>query len=205
MQNFTTKPPLAIRHASVSVSPGTKVIKSAQYEQLCDLQNAWQELDRIKQAAHDEAEQIRQEYRAQGLALGREDAKQETMEVVAQLKQSMNQWVKATDVQLVELVNRCVKEIVNKVDPSVIAKESVEKGLSELVNAQTIQIRTSQVTPDFEASVDQIARQYGISGHVRVIEDGTLTPADVIVESPIGIVDLRVDKQLNLIAQTLKP
>lgn len=204
MQNFISKPNVARLNTSVDIS-GRKKITSKEYDDLVSMQQAWDEIQAIRAQVEAEANTIRAQYREEGLRLGRADAQKEALEQVAQMQHSMNNWVKTTDVQLIELVNRCVSEVVHQIDPTLIAKQAIEKGLSELINAPQVNVRVHEITPDIEETVETMVKKYGISGNVRIITDGTLAKGDVIVDSPMGMVDLRLEKQLGAIEKVLKP
>lgn len=205
MSDFITKPFLAITQPSLHLSAGRIKLSASEYEAYVSLQEAWDKVREISEQAHAEADAIRAKYREEGLSLGRSDAQKEAMECMAQMQSSMHDWVKNTDTQLIELVNRCVGEVVNEIDPTLLSKQSIEKGLSELADSLNINVRVNKKTPQLEETVAEMTRKYGISGQVRILEDGTLADGDVVVESPMGIVDLRIQNQLQLIQKALKP
>jgi hypothetical protein len=55
-----------------------------------------------------------------------------------------------------------------------------------------------------EQTISDLTQRYGITGQVRLVQDGTLSPGDAVVESPVGTVDLRLANQLKLISKALK-
>ena len=196
---------MAIARGPVGIAPGQVRITAAHYEELVSISDAWERARAVLLDAEKEAAKLRATYRQEGLELGRGDAQKEAIEQVAQMQSSMNDWVKSTDVQLIELVNRCVGEVVNKIDPTLLVSQSVEKGLAELVDAAQIMVRVHPNSASIEDLVEAAVKQYGITGHVRIVPDGSLKEGDVVVESPVGVVDLRLEKQLAHISKALKP
>jgi flagellar biosynthesis/type III secretory pathway protein FliH len=204
MSDFTTNSPVAVCRPTVAVEAGTRIIRNSLYEELVSLADAWESARTAISAAHEEADTIRESYRQEGLEEGRQDAQKIAIEQVAQMQGSMSDWVKNTDSQLIELVNRCVGEVVNKIDPTLLVTQSVEKGLAELASAQQIIVRVHPDTAGMEQTISDLTQRYGITGSVRLVQDGTLSPGDAIVESPVGTVDLRLANQLKLISKALK-
>jgi len=205
MQDFITNTNLGVRSSPVALAPGQVYVQSAQYEELLAIADIWDRARAVLADAQNDATQIREQYRQEGITLGRADAQRQALEQIAQMQGSMSQWVKNTDAQLIELVNRCVGEVVNKIDPTLLVSQSVEKGLAELVDAAQIMVRVHPNSASIEDLVEAAVKQYGITGHVRIVPDGSLKEGDVVVESPVGVVDLRLEKQLAHISKALKP
>lgn len=205
MHDFTTKPLVATRLGAFAIPAGTVLLKSADFESLRSLEETHAQVATLVADAKAQADHIRAEARKEGLEQGLADAQKLALGQVAQMQSSMNQWVAHTDDQLIDLVGRCVMQVVDKIDPSLIARQSVEKGLAQLVSASQIVVRVHPSMVELmETQSAQVAREHGITGVIRVVPDGTLKESDVLVESPIGSVDLRLEHQLQLLSETLK-
>jgi flagellar biosynthesis/type III secretory pathway protein FliH len=204
MQNFTTNPSLVIPRDHVAIAPGQVRITANEYEELVQISAAWDRARTILDQAEKDAAAVREQARQEGLDLGKLDAQKEALNQVAQMQNQVSDWVKNTDSQLIELVNRCVGDVVNTIDPSLLVTQSVEKGLAELSSAQSMIVRVHPDCGDINALVDDVVKQNGITGQVRIVQDGSLALGDVVVESPVGVVDLRKDKQLAQIRRALK-
>lgn len=205
MQNFTTRTPVArIIREGIHIAPDTRKLRQADYLVYLEASALRAQALEIVQNAEQQASEIIENARQQGLESGRSEAQRETIECVTELRSRMDGWIKATDEHLLELVHRCVGEVVNKVDTSAIVRESIEKGLLRFIEAQHICVRVGCVsTEDIETFVSGLVTQYGIVGHVRIIHDPSLKSNDVVIESPLGSVDLRVDQQLKVIEKAL--
>ena len=205
MQNFTTQPLVAISRGPIGIAPGQVILKAAHYEELVSLKEAWAKIKQLDREAITRAAKAQEQAVAQGLEEGKSAAQKLALGQVAQMHDQVNEWVKNTDLQLIELVNRCVAQVVHKIDPELLVRDAVEKGLAELVDATQIIVRVHPQTADISQYIEELVKQYGITGHVRVVPDGSLTPGDVIAESAVGVVDLRLKNQLSLISTALKP
>ena len=204
MQDFTTNPRLVIPRSQVGLPADQVYVPAHVYEELVAISAAWDKSRDAVLAAQQQADDLREQYRQEGLCAGREDAQKEAINAIAQMQGSMHEWVKNTDTQLIELVNRCVGEVVNKIDPTLLVSQSIEKGLAELASAQQIIVRVHPDCTDMEQTISDLTQRYGITGQVRLVQDGTLSPGDAVVESPVGTVDLRLANQFKLISKALK-
>ena len=90
-------------------------------------------------------------------------------------------------------------------DDKVVIQESVDRGLAELSSANEIKIK---IAPSQAESIRpllaEIADRHGLRATVRLEPDAMLKEGDCIVESPMGVVDLRIDTQLRLIKNALE-
>ena len=218
MQNFVTKPPVVVvlKPDSLSLAPDAAVIKAAQYGVLAEAQAAKQEAQaqaaRIIDAANAKLQQaqadgeaLREQKRIEGQRQGREEARAEVAETISKLNASMQAWIAEVEPTLIQLVTRCVKEVVETTDRSAVIQESVDRGLAELSSANEIKIK---IAPSQAESIRpllaEIADRHGLRATVRLEPDAMLKEGDCIVESPMGVVDLRIDTQLRLIKNALE-
>ena len=218
MQNFVTKPPVVVvlKPDSLSLAPDAAVVKAAQYGVLVEAQAAKQEASaqaaRIVEAAnaklqqaHADGENLREQKRIEGQQQGREEARAEVAETISKLNASMQAWIAEVEPTLIQLVTRCVKEVVETTDRSAVIQESVDRGLAELSSANEIKIKIAPSQAEtIRPLLAEIADRHGLRATVRLEPDAMLKEGDCIVESPMGVVDLRIDTQLRLIKNALE-
>jgi type III secretion protein L len=218
MQNFVTKPPVVVilKPDSLSLAPDAAVIKAAQYGVLVEAQAAKQEAStqaaRIVEAANAKLEQaqadgeaLREQKRIEGQQQGRQEARAEVAETISKLNASMQAWIAEVEPTLIQLVTRCVKEVVETTDRSAVIQESVDRGLAELSSANEIKIKIAPSQAEtIRPLLAEIADRHGLRATVRLEPDAMLKEGDCIVESPMGVVDLRIDTQLRLIKNALE-
>lgn len=218
MQNFVTKPPVVVvlKPDSLSLAPDAAVIKAADYGVLLEAQTAKQEANaqaaRIIDAANAklqeaqaEGEALREQKRIEGQQQGREEARAEVAETLSKLNASMQAWIADVEPTLIQLITRCVKEVVETTDRAAMIKEAVDRGLAELSGANEIKIKIAPTqTEVIRPLLAEIAERHGLRATVRIEPDAMLKEGDCIVESPMGVVDLRIDTQLRLIKNALE-
>jgi hypothetical protein len=189
-----------------ALAAGVRRLRADQYQ---NLKEAWRVLD---QAQHDAAEivgradSVREQAVADGLQQGRATASEELIQAVADMRGQLRRWVLETEPRLVDLVARCVREVVTETDSMQLVRGSVGRALSEMVTAPDVRIQVHEShVPALREQLAQLIQDYDLRGVLRVEASNTLKPGDCVVESPLGVIDLRVDSQLRFVEQTLKP
>jgi type III secretion protein L len=98
-----------------------------------------------------------------------------------------------------------VKQVVEATDRSAVVQEAVDRGLAELASANEIKIKLAPAQVDIvRPLIAEISERHGLRATVRLEPDSMLKDGDCIVESPMGLVDLRIDTQLRLIKNALE-
>lgn len=218
MQNFVTKPPVVVvlKPDTLSLAPNVSVLKAADYGVMVEAQLAKQAAQAQAQSivnaaqaqlqkAQLDGEALREQKRIEGQQQGRLEARAEITECVTKLNASMQAWIAEVEPTLIQLVSRCVKQVVESADRSAVIKEAVDRGLAELSSANEIKIKLAPSQVDtIRPLVTEMSERHGLRATVRLEADTLLKEGDCIVESPMGVVDLRVDTQLRLIKNALE-
>lgn len=209
MQAFVARPPVAVvvtAGPAVGLAAGTQRLKAGEYAALVAATDA---LEQARAAADDivqRAQAVREEARRAGLEAGRAEARQELLGSIVGLQAQLARWVGETEPRLAAVALRCVQEIVRSADLSALVRESLDRALAEMSAAQDIriQVHASQVE-EVRAQLAELMQRHALRGTLRVEPSMALAPGDCIVESPLGVVDLRVESQLRFVQQTLQP
>ena len=207
---------VVLKPDTLSIAQGAAVIKAADYGVLVEAQVAKQDAQaqaaRIVQAANAElqkaqadGEVLREQKRVEGQQQGRQEARAEVTETISQLNASMQAWIAEVEPTLIQLVARCVKQVVEATDRTALIAEAVDRGLAELSGANEIKIKLAPSQVDsVRPLLADISERHGLRATVRLEPDAMLKDGDCIVESPMGVVDLRIDTQLRLIKNALE-
>jgi type III secretion protein L len=208
MQNYISSAPLVVelRSDRPTLAPGVQRLRSADFERLMD---TYQTLSEAEIRAEDivrRAKKVQDDARQQGLREGRFVARGELLSAVSEMQATLQEWVRATEPQLVAMVLRCVREVVKSVDADSLVRGSIGRSLSEMTTASEIRIKVHEShLADLRAEVNTLAEDYAIEGSIRIESTPSLKPGDCIVESPLGTIDLRIESQLKFVDQTLTP
>jgi type III secretion protein L len=189
-----------------ALAAGVQRLRASEFQQWVSAQDALTVAEATAQGIVARAGEVREQARQEGLAQGRAQARDDLVQAVADLRGQLRRWVLDTEPKLVELVWRCVQEVVRGVDPSQLVRGSIDRALGEMATAPDvrIQVHESEVAA-LRESLAQLAQRHDIRGVLRVEASVALKPGDCIVESPLGLVDLRIDSQLAFIDRTLHP
>lgn len=208
MQDYVPGAPLVVelRPDRPSLAPGVQLLRGTDFTRLMA---TYETLAAAEQRAAElvrRADDVQNQARLQGLAEGRLEARQELLSAVADMQSNLQQWVFQTEPQLVALVVRCVREVVRDSDPEALVRGSIGRSLGEMASASEIRIKVHEShLAALRADTDALAQQYALEGTVRIESSPSLKPGDCIVESPLGVIDLRVETQLKFVDQTLIP
>ena len=207
MQDYISRPPLVVelRADRPSLAPGVQHLRSTDFEQLMQIHTT------LSAAEHRAAEIVRKavdvqdQARLEGQSEGRAAARQELLLAVTDMQATLQDWVLQTEPQLVDMVLRCVREVVKGTDSESLVRGSIGRALAEMATATDIRIQVHEShIASLRAEVDALAEQYALEGSIRIESAASLKPGDCIVESPLGTVDLRIESQLKFVDQTLK-
>lgn len=208
MQAYVARPPVAVVLSGPAprLAPGVTRLRSTDFEQLVQAEQALSIAKAQAQNTVQAAEAVREEARQTGQAQGRAQAREELLDSVAALRSGIAGWVRQTEPRLVDIALRCVQEIVRSTDATALVRDSVNRALAEMSAAQDvrIQVHESEVA-SLREEIAELMQRHALRGVIRVESSIGFNPGDCIVESPLGVVDLRVESQLKFVQQTLQP
>jgi len=208
MQAYVARPPVAVvlKEGAIGFAPGVRRIKAADYTRLVSSAQALDEAQAQAQAQVRQADAVLEGARQSGLQQGRAQAREELLASVTELRATLAAWVRQTEPRLADIALRCVQEIVRSTDKSILVQDSVHRALAEMSAAQDIRIQVhADQVDELRAQLAELMERHALRGVVRVEAAMALKPGDCIVESPLGVVDLRVESQLRFVQQTLQP
>jgi type III secretion protein L len=190
----------------ISLAPGVRRISASQFSALVDAHEALEVARSQAETIVNQADQVRDQARQDGMNQGRAQARAELVSCVAALRGSVGNWVQNTEPKLVEIVQRCVRDVIKSVDTDQLVRDSIHRALSEMTTAQDIRVQVHESQVDgLRAQVEGFIDKHALRGVIRFEASMALKPGDCIVESPMGVVDLRVESQLKFVNQTLSP
>jgi type III secretion protein L len=179
-------------------------LRAEDFAALCDARQLIASAREEARAIVEGAEAVREQARREGLEQGRREAQLEATEAVAGMRANLSRWVLETEPRLIELVSRCVADVVRGVDADTLVRASVERALIELAAAPDVRIKVheSQV-PMLRERMAELAARLDLRGVLRVEALASLQPGDCIVETPLGLLDLRIGVQLAFVDRAL--
>lgn len=208
MQTYVARPPVAVvlKEGAIGLGAGVGRIKAVDYARMVSASQALEHAEARAAALVHKADAVLEDARQSGLQSGRAMAREELLSSVAELRAMLGTWVRQTEPRLADIALRCVQEIVRSTDTSALVLDSVHRALAEMSAAQDIRIQVhADHVDELRARMSELVERHALRGVVRVEAAMALKPGDCVVESPLGVVDLRVESQLRFVQQTLQP
>ena len=190
-----------IKHGAWRVSG--QVLKSSEYEKLREaralLDTAQEEADAVLERAATayEAEKRR----------GYQDGQLEAKAVLAKMQTEQvgraRSWVDGMEKQLGALVARAVERIIGEMDDAELLAKVVRRALEDFQGLPELRLRVApeQVEPLQQALEERVRRN--AAAPLRIEPDPALGPEECVLESALGVVDLSLPRQLDVLRQAL--
>ena len=197
-------PFIEIKSDQVLLAPDQVVLRSADYQayltanQLVEL--ARERAQAIEQGARDVYEQ----QKALGWQAGVDEARTSQATLIQETLQQCNQYYRAVEQKMSDVVLRAVRKILKQYDNTELALSVTREALSLVSNQKQVilHVQPEQVSAVRER-VSHILKDFPEVGYVDVVADARLDAGGCILETEIGIIDASVDGQLAALATAL--
>ena len=175
-------------------APGTKIVKAAEYAEVC-------EADRIIEAALERARAIeakaeaeyiarREAGYADGVEMGRMAHAEKMMETVL----ASVEFIEKIESTVVDVVTQSVRKIVGDLDEDARIRRIVATALAQVRGEQKGVVR---VAPSDEPAVSEALAAMTSGAYLNVVADPRLKPSSCILESNLGVIDASLETQLK--------
>lgn len=186
------------RRFAVGIDPATKVLSAEEVHALRDAEQivaeARQQAERIVAEAQSAFEQERQ----RGYQEGQEEARLEQVEqMIGNISRTVDYFSKVEG-QMVDLVMRAVRKIVDGFDDNERVLIAVKSALSVMRNQKQITLRVNpQQAEIVKSRLNDILAAFPGVGYMDIVPDHRLKADDCIVESDIGMIEASLEGQLQ--------
>lgn len=140
-------------------------------------------------------------YRAkceEGYAAGQEQAKRENLERVLGESLELDRALRGMEADVVRLVGLCVRKLMAEFDDTARAESVVRGALRQMRREKRAELRVSPIQfSHFKGAIASLISDFPEIELVDVVEDATLTPPKIILESRVGRVEADVTGQLK--------
>ena len=190
-----------IKHGAWRVSG--QVLKSDEYEKL---REARELLDTAQEEADAVLERASAAYEAEKRR-GYQDGQLEAKAVLAKMQAEQvgraRSWVDGMERQLGALVARAVERIIGEMDDAELLAKVVRRALEDFQGLPDLRLRVApeQVEPLQRALEERVRRN--AAAPLRIEPDPALGPEECVLESALGVVDLSLPRQLDVLRQAL--
>lgn len=166
--------------------------------------NGYVFLERARQRSDDQEAIIhraREEGHAEGFEAGRRDGEARAAALLATTQSDVKRYLEGLDPALAELSLSLVRRILGEFDDVELITRCVRHALSEWRHEHRIRIR---VAPPLEAQVaESLAEKLPGTTDYQVEADAQLSPTQCLLVSPIAVMDISLESQLEALRRAL--
>ena len=193
---------ISVKSLDSQLSPGQKVVKSVDYQQLVKYEELLQEVVRRDKERQIEANKAFNKSIEHGMAEGLEQANQRLTEQLLTFTLKMHESLSQVEQSLVEVVIEAVQKIVRDFDNETLVKNTVRSSLELVRSGKKLTVR---VHPQMQEVVaEQLSDLQKSISHVEVLSDSVLKLDECILESDVGIVNASVELQVEALVSALR-
>ncbi|WP_067518761.1 HrpE/YscL family type III secretion apparatus protein [Endozoicomonas ascidiicola] len=190
--------PVILNNVRLELDPSCKVLKANDYVE-------YLEADEIMQAAHQQAEKIKEEARQayedekkrgykEGMTKAREDQTDHMLKVVSR---TIN-YLSDIEDTLANILLSGVKKIIGEFNQEELAVNLVKNALQHVRSEKHVTVRIPPAHYSaVQARLNEILADYKGVGFIDLVADPRLSAGDCIMESEIGVVDTSIEVQLK--------
>ena len=187
------------------VLPDQKIVKADDYAAFVDSQtiisNAQAEADEILE----DAKRVFEEEKVKGYEQGlKEGEKKSTAHLIKYLSKTVDSFEKFEE-KILDVVMKALRQIMGEMDDKELVKKIVKKALNLARSQKQMVLRVAPSQAEYmRGEIDSILKDYPGINFVDVREDARLTEGDCIVDTDLGVIDGRIDTQLEVLRTTFK-
>ncbi|MFM9272148.1 type III secretion system stator protein SctL [Halomonas elongata] len=182
--------------------PGKTILKAAEAEAWTD---GYAFLERVQRRADDiadEARRISAKAYADGFEEGRRDGEAQAAELLTRTTQRVETYLAGLDRSMADLCLKMIRRILGEFDDAELVGRCVRQALDEYRYDMAVTVR---VAPEWVAQVETLLAEGGASVRARCHVEGDvqLGAGQCLLVSPVAVVDVGVDAQLNALREAL--
>ncbi len=184
--------------------PEKKIIKALEYAQYVEYHSLIAEAKAKAEAILAGAQKAFDEERKKGFAKGEEEGKAKLAEHMLESIDKSIRNLEAFEEQVIDIVmkalNRILGEMEDKDKITRVVKQSLALGRNQKRVALKVNPSDARI---LEAEVDEVLKSFPGIGYIDIIADGRIPAGSCMLETDIGVVDARLDVQVEAIRKSL--
>ncbi len=196
---------LRLKETGFSVLPEQKILRAEEYA-------AYAQADTLVSMGQAEADRIIEEAKAayeaekvrgfsEGEAAGKTQIAEHMVDYVARIVANLQRF----EVKLVDMLMQALHQIIGEIDNKELIIGVVSKALQVVRSQKRVMIRVAP--SDLSTVEDQLngyLERYHSINFLDVSSDDRLKPGDCMLETDVGVVDGRIEQQLEVIRKSLE-
>jgi type III secretion protein L len=202
---------ILIDNNRLKISPSAKLIKAESYSTIVEADDILSKVnaraDQILQTAREDARTIERDAKSaytlefeRGYNDGLIKAKKEMASQISATILKSEHYIHNFEEKIAALVLDTVRKVIDGIDHMDLISALIKKALTTMKHQKNIKLKVSPLHIDFlNDRISEILTSLPYLDGIEVIADERLTPNQLVMESPIGIVDASIETQLAAI------
>jgi type III secretion protein L len=202
---------ILIDNDRLKVSPASKLIKAESYASMVEAEDILLKVrtkaDHVLHAAREAAEKIERDAKSayaleceKGYNDGLQKAKQEMASRINATILKSEHYIHNLEETITALVLDTVRKVIDGQDQNALINALVKKALTVMKNKKQIKLKVSPIYVDFlNERITEIMSSFPYIDVIEVLADERLTKNQLVLESPVGIIDTSIETQLAAI------
>lgn len=191
---------LYLKQPGFQFTPDKKVIKAHEYAQYMSgkevIQKAQEEANTILASARKVYEDEKQKGYDDGVKQGKQQMAQHLMDYVSKTVEGYEHF----EEKMLEIIMQALRHILGEMDNKDLVMAVIKRVISAVRSQKEVTLRVAPTQKDFvQAQLAPILSTYPSVHFIDVVADPRLKEGDCIAETEIGVVDARLEVQLEAI------
>lgn len=191
--------------SGLELHPQKKIIKAGEYAAYLQAHAIIDEAKKQAQDILNKAQEAFEAERKKGLELGMIEGKEKISEHMLDTISKTVKSLESFEEQVVDLVMRALKRIIGEMDDKELIKRVVQQAISMVRNQKRVTLKASpNDAKHLHEELDSILKKFPGVDYIDIIPDDRIVDGSCMLETDIGVVDARIDVQLEAIEKSLK-
>ncbi|MGP9807838.1 type III secretion system stator protein SctL [Halomonas sp. AOP12-C2-37] len=180
--------------------PGKTILKAAEAAAWVDGYAFLKQVRRQADGIADEARRTSEKAYLEGFEEGRRAGEAQAAELLDRTTQHVKTYLAGLDQSMADLSLQMVRRILGEFDDAELISCCVRQALDEYRHDMALTVR---VAPELVAQVETLLTERGGHRECHVVGDAQLDAGQCLLVSPVAVVDVGVDAQLNTLREAL--
>lgn len=187
-----------LKHFGFALPAGTHVMPRSEFAAVDESERLLKEAETTCEDIRQKAKQAYEDEKRCGYEDGLAEGRMESIERLLRESSELDRSLINIERDLARLVAECVRKIIMKFDDTTRAEAVVRAALTQMRRERRAELRVStRLHAHFRTQIDVILKDFPEVELVDVVEDSTLEPDRIILETSIGRVDGNIAKRLD--------
>jgi len=195
---------LHLKNTELDLLPEQNLVKSSEYAAFANAEDIIALAESKAKRIEDEARQAYEEEKVRGHQEGMIEGKEKMTEHMIRYVQKTVEQLEHYEDTVVDMVMSAMQQVLGDMDDKDVITRVVNKALNLVKSQPKVILRVCPAQVEtVEGQLKDILKQYPSIQFIDIQRDDRLESGDCILETDMGVIDARLDLQLDSIKKTL--